>query len=123
MTPSTYRFELKSKARFDESERTLHLAVVAAEGLFGEARVRMEFAYWRDPTRSVLLVDGSNEVGNAIIRIFTGLLIREFGTSEFAVRPVPPNAGAITNGSEHMGSARASRLRPSLPTAPKRGRA
>jgi hypothetical protein len=42
MTSGVYRFLLKPDVPLDEAEMSLQLAILAAEGLFGGARVRME---------------------------------------------------------------------------------
>ena len=40
MTSSAYRYKFRDEANLLEAESTLHVAILAAEGLFGEARVR-----------------------------------------------------------------------------------
>ena len=89
MNTAVYRFTFEHTVPLSESEQTLHLAILAAEGLFGESLVRMDLTYHIDEPRRVLLVDGSTEVGAAVIRIFTALLLREIGRHRFTVRRVP----------------------------------
>ncbi|MCC5829272.1 MAG: hypothetical protein JJU36_07475 [Phycisphaeraceae bacterium] len=89
MNTAVYRFTFDRTIRLPEAEQTLHLAVLGAEGLFGEAQVRMDLSYHIDEPRRVLLVDGSNKVGAAVIRMFTALLLREIGSQRFTVRRVP----------------------------------
>jgi len=48
--------------------------------------VRMDAAYTIDEGARVCVIDGWNEVGRSICRIFTGYLIREFGQDRFTVR-------------------------------------
>lgn len=86
MTTGTYRFEFDPKVSLLEAEQSLHLAIFAAEGLFGEARVRMEVSYHVDEPHRAIVADGATEVGGAVVRMFTGLLIREFGEEAFKVR-------------------------------------
>ena len=88
MKTAVYRFTFGSAVDLTEAETTLQLALLAAEGLFGESRVRMDASYHVDPARSVILVDGSTPTGNAIIRIFTAFVTREFGADAFTVRPL-----------------------------------
>jgi hypothetical protein len=66
-------------------EQTLHLAMIAVEGLAGSAQVRMEACYLIDADRHVITVDGGNRVGRLISRVFAGLLYREFGEDAFRI--------------------------------------
>ena len=88
MTPKVYRFEFEPTVLLAEAELTLHLAMYAVEGLYGEARVRLEASYHLHGARRSITVDGSSEVGAALVKVFTRLLIREFGEDGFHVRPV-----------------------------------
>lgn len=88
MHAAVFRFSFARGIELADAEATLHLAILAAEGLFGEARVRMEFSYHPDVPRSVILVDGHTQAGDAVVRIFTSFLMREFGADGFAVRRV-----------------------------------
>ena len=85
MTVDVYRFQFDERIPLEEAEMTLHLATFAAEGLFGRARVRLETSYFLDGPRRTISVDGTTEVGAAVVRIFTGLVIREFGEEAFEV--------------------------------------
>lgn len=103
MRSAVYRFRFKGRVPLEEAEATLHLAIIAAESLFGTARVRMDGAYLMDERLRVCVVDASSEIGQAICRIFTGFLLREFGEHTFEVRrtfqPIIPRAataGAAT---------------------------
>jgi hypothetical protein len=89
MNTAIYRFTFDRTISLPEAEQTLHLAILSAEGLFGEAQVRMDLSYHIDEPRRVLLVDGSTEAGAAVIRMFTALLLREIGSQRFTVRRVP----------------------------------
>ncbi|MFO0875665.1 MAG: hypothetical protein U0575_17100 [Phycisphaerales bacterium] len=96
MTTSVFRFTFASGVGLCEVESTLQLSILAAEGLFGEARVRMDASYLADAPRSVIVVDGSTPVGDAIVRIYTGFLTREIGPEAFHVRRMtaPPSKSA-----------------------------
>ena len=52
------------------------------------ARVRLDFGYRVDAARRVILVDGTQEVGAGVVKLFVGLLLREFGEDAFRVEPV-----------------------------------
>ena len=86
MNDNVFRFAFRPGTDLTEVETTLHLAIVAAEGLFGEARVRMEVAYDLDTAKSVVLIDGRTGAGDAAVRIFTAFITREFGEDSFEVR-------------------------------------
>ncbi len=92
MNGTVHRFTFRRSSDAPEAESTLHLAIFAAEGLFGEARVRLEASYTLDTDRNLISVDGATEVGCAIVRIFTALLLREIGPEAFEVRSIasPP---------------------------------
>lgn len=85
-----YRFEFEQAVPVTEAEQTLHLALFAAEGLFGEARVRMDAKYTIDEANRCLVADATTEVGSAVARMFTALLLREFGEEAFRVRRMEP---------------------------------
>ena len=88
-TCSMYRFELAQRVDPEEAERTLQLAVLGAEGLFGPAWVRLDVGYRREPGGRALIIDGRTEVGAAVVRIFTSFMTREFGEESFSVRRLP----------------------------------
>lgn len=83
-----YRYRLAEGVDLREAEGTLLLALIAAEGLYGEARVRMDAAYVIDESIRVIVVDASTDVGQAVSAIFAAILIREFGPMAFHVRRV-----------------------------------
>lgn len=85
MTVDVFRFSFSSDVPLDEAEMTLQLATFAVEGLFGTAQVRLDVAYHLDRERHAILVDGTTEVGAAVVRVFLGFLVREFGEDAFQV--------------------------------------
>ena len=89
MTACVFRFSFSDDVPLDEAEMTLQLATFAAEGLFGMARVRIDFGYHVDAARRAILVDGTTEVGATVVRVFVGLLLREFGDDAFRVERMP----------------------------------
>jgi hypothetical protein len=86
MQTSVFRFHFAPGVDPLDAEATLLLAILAVEGLVGEARVRLDISYLLDAPRSVIVVDGSTPTGDALVRIFTALIAREFGASSFRVR-------------------------------------
>lgn len=98
MRSTVYRFRFKRRVPLAEAEATLQLAILAAESLFGMARVRMDGAYLMDERRRVCVVDATSKIGLAICRMFTGLLLHEFGEDAIEVHRTTPriSAGATT---------------------------
>lgn len=102
MQPAIYRFSFDESVSMTDVETTLHLAILGAEGLFGESTVRMDATYSIDEARRVCVVDARNEVGRSICQLFTGYLVKELGPDAFRVRPtrqasrslVPPKQAA-----------------------------
>ena len=88
MRTDIYRFTFAGAVDLVEAEGTLQLAILATEGLLGEACVRMEASYHVDAPRCAVLIDGGTPAGNAVVRIFTALVTREFGPDAFSVRRV-----------------------------------
>jgi hypothetical protein len=68
-----------------DAEETLHLAMFAVEGLAGRARVRLDTGYRVNPAGHAIAVDGTTPVGRLVVKVFVGLLLREFGEAAFRV--------------------------------------
>jgi len=107
MRTDVYRFTFVPTIDMLEAEATLQLAIAAADGLFGEARTRMDVAYFVDVSRASMFVDGNTPVGNAVIRIFTAFATREFGPDAFAVRRMPAAGGQDDRGATAPGTVEA----------------
>jgi len=84
-----YRFAMGPQIDLTEAEATLHLAIIAVEGLAGSATVRLDAAYTVDPEARTLIIDATTPVGMALARVFTHLLATECGGDSFEVRPLP----------------------------------
>ncbi|HMO16352.1 MAG TPA: hypothetical protein PKA83_19700 [Pirellulaceae bacterium] len=85
MFAGVFRFSLDRRVSLDDAEMTLHLAMLAAEGLYGSPRVAMEFRYELHALENAIDVDGETEVGTSVARIFAGLLLRQFGEGGFRI--------------------------------------
>ena len=81
------RFQFHTAEDFEDARLTLHLASLAVQGQFGEARVRLEAATSLDRQLRVVCVDDAGVVGEALVRSFTKFLIEEFGPDGFEVTP------------------------------------
>lgn len=95
MNQMEYRFQFSPEVDLDEAVGTLRLSLLAAEGPYGEARVRTEVSFAVEPLRAEIRVSGATGVLEAVTQIFTSLLSHEFGRDSFTVRresvptPVP----------------------------------
>ncbi len=94
MIGTVYRFTFEQSVDLAEAEATLHLALYASEGLLGAARVRLEFGYQVEGPGRAIVVDATNRVGSIVARIFTALLLREFGEEAVFVRAAQPQPPA-----------------------------
>lgn len=93
MNRDVYRYAFGPSVPPGNIEETLLLAVLAAESLHGESRVRLDASYCFDAEKRTCVIDAGTDVGRDICRMFTGFSIREFGEDAFKVRraePAPP---------------------------------
>ena len=81
-----YKYKFLSIAALEEAEKTLLLATLAAEGLHGASRVRMDANYAVDKAPFTITVDTSTAIGEDIASIFTAFIAEELGQSKFFVR-------------------------------------
>jgi hypothetical protein len=88
MPRDVYRYRFRSDIDLRDAEDTLRLSILAAEGLFGEAQVRMDAGYAIDLSIQTIIVDASTDVGQAVSAIFTAFVLREFGRHAVDVRRV-----------------------------------
>jgi hypothetical protein len=88
MSTQAYRYKFLEKVDVLDAEITLHLAIIAAEGLYGEARVRMDAGYAIDESIHTIVVDASTPVGQDVCAMFMHFLLRQHGPEAFNVRRV-----------------------------------
>lgn len=81
-----YRYQFGEGSDLRDVEDTLLLALLAAEGIFGEARVRLDGGYSIDRDARTATVDASTVVGQIVNAVFTTFAIKEFGRDGFTVR-------------------------------------
>jgi hypothetical protein len=86
MIQDAYRFKFAECVDLRDARDTLLLAALATEGLYGEARVRMDAAYAVDAPLQVIVVDEATQVDQDVSGVFTSLLTKEFGPDAFSVR-------------------------------------
>lgn len=85
MIRQAYRYRFREEADRREAEDTLRLALLAAEGLFGVCRVRMDASWATDESIHTIVIDAGTLVGMTACLIFTAFLTAEFGADAFHV--------------------------------------
>ncbi len=88
MHKSGYRYQFASQADLADAQDLVRLAALAAEGIFGHARVRMDTRFWVDEAIGVLVLDASTVVGLIVAAIFTSLADHSRVLGGFGVRRV-----------------------------------
>jgi hypothetical protein len=88
MNQLVYHYTFGTDVPIEEVEATLLLAVLAAEGLHGEAEVRLEGAHSFDPGRRLCVIEADTAVGRDINRLFVSFIRHEFGADAFRVERV-----------------------------------
>jgi len=97
MSKEIYRYRFTENVSLRDIEETLLLAVLAAESLHGQSRVRLDVAYCIEEGKRACVIDAGTQVGRDISRIFTGFAMCEFGADAFQVERIegaskPPQA-------------------------------
>lgn len=95
MIRQAYRYRFRDQASLHEAEETLLLALLAAEGLFGRCRLRMDVAWAMDESINTLVIDAGTLVGMTTNLIFTAFITTEFGADAFDVRRVETIATCV----------------------------
>ena len=85
MFDQAYRYRFADGNHLQEAQKTLRLATLAAEGIFGEAQVQMDAACVIDESINVIVIDASTPVGKVVNRVFAIFILREFGLRAFQV--------------------------------------
>ena len=86
MTRQVRIFTFESDVPMESVEESILLAILAAEGLHGAGKVRLDAAYHVNARKHACVIDVGSDVGRDVARILTGFLIREFGEDAFDVR-------------------------------------
>lgn len=80
-----YRFKFVPSVSLEEAEMTIQLSLIAAEGLHGEARVRLDAAYYLNEKERQITVDARTPIGQDVAAIYCGFCLREFGRDAFDI--------------------------------------
>jgi len=84
----TYVYRFPSDIVREDVEGALVLAILATEGLHGEALTRLELRHHFDAGQRAVVVDGRSHVGEDFARILTSFLTRELTADGFSVQRV-----------------------------------
>ena len=77
------KFSFKQPLSKEAIEKRITLAIVTAECVFGQAKVRLHAGYTAADDKAV--IDVSSAVGEHIAQVFTGLMIRQLGEESFTI--------------------------------------
>ena len=90
---SVCRFKFTKGIDRETIEKQLAFAIVSTECTFGQPKVRINTGYFILPKDKIaggeneikVVIDVSNEIGEHVAQLFTGLIIRQFGEDKFVV--------------------------------------
>jgi hypothetical protein len=85
MTREVYRYTFAPDVPKFEVEASLLLALIAVEGLHGEAQTRLDAGHALGGPFGACVIDGGTAVGRDLAKVFTAFLRREFGEDSFRV--------------------------------------
>ena len=88
MKHEVYRYEFRHGVPIHDIEESLLLAVCAAEGIHGQAQVRMDGGFFLDDGSRACVVDAANAVGHTIAQVFTAFLNRQLKENAYSVERV-----------------------------------
>jgi hypothetical protein len=87
---SIFRYTFRPEVPRAEVEASLLLALIAVEGLHGEAQTRLDAGHAIGGPFGACVIDGGTAVGGDLAKIFTAFLRREFGEDSFRVERLLP---------------------------------
>lgn len=99
MERNIYRYKFEIDVLLEDIEATLDLALLGAQGLHGEASVRLDARYVVDYEKRAIVIDATTAVGQSLNQLFICYVRQEFGDGAFRVEhvdrlPVVVPAGA-----------------------------
>lgn len=96
MSSDLVRFKFGDATAFADAERSLHLALLAADALHGTTQMRIEARVWIDAPSFTCVVDAATAAGRSIARIFTGFVERMLGEDAFEIDRVGVRPAGVT---------------------------
>ena len=100
MNKTIYHYQIKDGVLMSAVKDSLLLSIMATESLFGRPRINLEARFRLERVSRVCIIDIGTQVGETIARVFTGLLIREFGEQAFKVEKVETSLEVETTAEE-----------------------
>jgi hypothetical protein len=94
-----YRYTFQADVPKAEVEASLLLALIAVEGLHGEAQTRLDAGHALGGKFGTCVIDAGTPVGRDLAKVFTAFLRREFGEDSFRVerlQPIQPQSQPTT---------------------------
>ncbi|NQT35249.1 hypothetical protein HQ587_08670 [bacterium] len=85
MNKTIYHYQIMDGIPMNAVKDSLLLSVMAAESLYGRPRINLEARFRLERVSRVYIIEAGSKIGETIARVFTGLLIREFGEQAFKV--------------------------------------
>ena len=83
------RFNFPSGTTSEFIEASIASAIFNAECVFGKARVRVSgIAFYVPEDSPQCVIDVSNEVGEHVAQVFTGIMINTIGEEKFRVKRI-----------------------------------
>jgi hypothetical protein len=95
MGDAIYRYQISADLSLSDVSDTFQLALIVTEAIHGEISVLLDGKYSSDFTTRTWTIDSTSPVGRSLSRLFTGLLVREFGGHSFTVERFPPGGLAV----------------------------
>lgn len=83
MNDGDYRYSFPDGTDMKDIEETLLMSVIAAEGVHGRARVRIDASFDVDHDRCTCRISSGHDAGENIARVFTEFLLLERGDDGF----------------------------------------
>ena len=88
MSGEIFRYEFPASVAMEDVESSIVLAVLATQGLHGEALVRLHARHHLDIAGRRCVVDAGTPAGSDFNRILVSFLLCEFGDTGFRVERV-----------------------------------
>ena len=100
MNKTIYHYQIKDGILMDAVKDSLLISIMAVESLFGRSRINLEARFRLEKVNRVCIIDVGTLIGETIARVFTGLLIREFGEQGFKVERMETSLEVETTAEE-----------------------
>ena len=99
------RFKFPDGTTREFIEASMASAIFNAECVFGKPRVRVSgIAYYVSDHSPQCVIDVSNEVGEHVAQVFTGIMINTLGEEKFQVRRIEGEPSTVGGSEKVSGS-------------------